>query len=706
MPIRGDGGGDDRLPKRTALSPHPLSMDEIDASPTEPPFRNKLTGEQVQLSTKEMFDPTALPKMVEYNENNSQKLDGRPIAESYKVIGPTDMSTKASAALHQLMQSTFFESDGVRWTAKDGKLGNLLEVYSAYEWKPVAMGFSDYDGVIGEGKQTVEQTRKLQRDNTLRVKKMGYKRLVRKRNTLESKGLTIENLVLLSHPGAAFVIACVYLLEDMANGRDDIDFHFVNSMSGLAAFAWHIDDHAEADQKQFIDRSRARQLSRGPTSMIIAGVGEIHYPGQGGYIDFPGWAIHRTGKRGDANAGVMWKLVGFAERPKKSIASASRAANAVTTDHPCGDTSNDNVPSMEGVQELDIQPPAVSPTAPLLRSSSDLFGPGRCFSHQDPHVKAHARGQTTLCSESEQRYAALVAAAKRPDAIALLRRGLQAAAERPDKHAVLSAIVASVNTSSHSSEFKSAFLSEVEAVLNKCTKAMSYAQRSYEASANGSEPMAARADTVVHAYEMLDDDVSMANVPPAQGMEIVHEPVHTSHKELPSSYHGVTLSLSPASYARLPSPLQGTQSDDAKREWLQEFSKSDGREWQLHEYRKAYKTAHRMASKRAKVAALASAQADRDRHICQEPEMPPRFGSSSFPLLTGTSSDVNELGYLDDGFGDIDYRSAMACLDTHFPQDDVSPDPLADDVPAPSSDHGNNLRHIFAEIAHSLSLRT
>ena len=82
--------------------------------------------------------------------------------------------------------------------------------------------------------------------------------------------------------------------------------------------------------------------------------------------------------------------------------------------------------------------------------------------------------------------------------------------------------------------------------------------------------------------------------------------------------------------------------------------------------------------------------------------MPPRFGSSSFPLLTGTSSDVNELGYLDDGFGDIDYESAMAYLDTHFPQDDVSPDPLADDVPAPCSDYGNNLRHIFTEIAHSL----
>ena len=75
-------------------------------------------------------------------------------------------------------------------------------------------------------------------------------------------------------------------------------------------------------------------------------------------------------------------------------------------------------------------------------------------------------------------------------------------------------------------------------------------------------------------------------------------------------------------------------------------------------------------------------------------------------MLTGTSSDVDELSDLDDEFGDIGYKSAMALLDTHLPKNGVSPDPLADDVPAPSSDHGNNLRHIFAEIAHSLSLRT
>lgn len=298
---------------------------------SQPPFKNKLTGEQIQLSMAEMRNPTELPKMAEYNESNSRKLDGQPITESYKVVKPTELSTKASALLDELMQCESFESDGVRWTAKDGEFGNLLELFSSCEWKRIGAGFSDYEGVVGEGKQTVEQTRKLQRDNTLRVKKTAYKKLVTKRNALQKEGLTIEDIdsLKINRPGAAFVIACAYSLEEMADGRVDIDFHFVNSMSGLAAFGWHIDDHAEADQKKFIDRSRARQLSPGPTSMFIAGVGEIEYPGQGGYIDFPGWALHRTGKRGDINVGVMWKLVSFGERPKASSASVSIAANGI-----------------------------------------------------------------------------------------------------------------------------------------------------------------------------------------------------------------------------------------------------------------------------------------------------------------------------------------------------------------------------------------
>ena len=90
-----------------------------------------------------------------------------------------------------------------------------------------------------------------------------------------------------------------------------VDFHLVDSANGLSAFGWHVDDHAEKDQgcaKKYIERSVACQCSAGRTSMVVAGLPEYVYTGVGGLIDFPAWALHRTGLRG---SGIMWKLVGF-----------------------------------------------------------------------------------------------------------------------------------------------------------------------------------------------------------------------------------------------------------------------------------------------------------------------------------------------------------------------------------------------------------
>ena len=142
----------------------------------------------------------------------------------------------------------------------------------------------------------------------------GYAKLFGKWQLLSREGLRPDDLDALldaQRPGAAFVLACVYLLDNMAGGRTLVDFHLVDSANGLSAFGWHVDDHAEKDQgcaKKYIERSVACQCSAGRTSMVVAGLPEYVYTGVGGLIDFPAWALHRTGRRG---SGIMWKLVGF-----------------------------------------------------------------------------------------------------------------------------------------------------------------------------------------------------------------------------------------------------------------------------------------------------------------------------------------------------------------------------------------------------------
>ena len=60
-----------------------------------------------------------------------------------------------------------------------------------------------------------------QRNNTLRIKKTTFNKMVWKRNGLfHSEGLGVDDLAALEErrPGAAFVIACVFLIEEMAAG--------------------------------------------------------------------------------------------------------------------------------------------------------------------------------------------------------------------------------------------------------------------------------------------------------------------------------------------------------------------------------------------------------------------------------------------------------------------------------------------------------
>ena len=276
-------------------------------------FTHRPTGHSVGFSTAEMHSAEPAQKMVAYNEHLAAHHAHATLQECVRVQAPTEKCEKAAAVVERLMRRSSFQSDGLRWAAKDAELGNILAIGDTR----IGTGFQDYEGVLGEDGATVERKRKLQRDHTLRILRTGYNKLVQKRDSLAKAGLGIDDLdaLLAAHrPGAAFALACTYLLDQMATGHELVDLHFVDSANGLAAFGWHIDDHAEKDKgrpKKYIERSVACQCSRGLTSMTIAGLPACVYPGVGGFVDFPAWALHRTSRRGEG--ATMWKLVGFFE---------------------------------------------------------------------------------------------------------------------------------------------------------------------------------------------------------------------------------------------------------------------------------------------------------------------------------------------------------------------------------------------------------
>lgn len=254
------------LPPASSLPPTTQSMDTHTPStspssfgtiPNDWVFTHSPTGHSVGFSREEHVAVAPVPAMVEYNMAIAAEWAKKPLAECVTITPAVNFREKAASVLEQLLLRQSFCSDGIRWTARQAELGNLLEVDSTQ-----CTGFDDYEGVLGEARLSIEQARRRQRNSTLRILRTGYKKMVQKRDRLrEREGLGIEDLDALLHSnrrGAAFVIACIYLLEEMADGAELVDLHFVNSASSLAAFGFHIDDHAEQDQgrpKRYIDRS-------------------------------------------------------------------------------------------------------------------------------------------------------------------------------------------------------------------------------------------------------------------------------------------------------------------------------------------------------------------------------------------------------------------------------------------------------------------
>ena len=338
-------------------------------------FKNWITKRTVGLSRLEMRDETPKQTLADYNKKHAQVLMKTDLSKCYNVVvkpvhlrGKTLKLTaacemalaaneKVAAVLDALLQGPGVESDGVRWTPS-GERGTELWIQNAAgQWATYASGYSDYDLNLGETQnesqnesQHDESQKESQNDvqtrqsfNTLRGTRRCVNRLHQVRDRLlkalnNGEPMSITDLEALpdkDHSGAAFLLALVHLLEQMEekDGRELVDFHLVNSACLASAFGWHIDDHAEGknDGNTYIDRSRARQLSKGSASMRIAGVeGVIGYPGLGGHIDFPGWAIHRTGVT--SGHGInMWKLVSFhGVPPSTSSARPHRTARPAT----------------------------------------------------------------------------------------------------------------------------------------------------------------------------------------------------------------------------------------------------------------------------------------------------------------------------------------------------------------------------------------
>ena len=175
-------------------------------------IRHSPTGEQVFFSREERHARDAAPQMVEYNKRLAETYARQPLNELVSKSPATDLTACASSILNTFIsQSTSFEGDGVKWIPA-GANGNELHVGSE-----VGYGFGGYRHV-----RAPHPSREQQGKSTLRGLRPLYDAMVKMRGELLSEllpvdgNLSVEFLerVASNRLGAAFVIACVYLLEE------------------------------------------------------------------------------------------------------------------------------------------------------------------------------------------------------------------------------------------------------------------------------------------------------------------------------------------------------------------------------------------------------------------------------------------------------------------------------------------------------------
>jgi hypothetical protein len=284
----------------------PLAATQLDRT-----VRHSPTGLEVSFTEAEMRATEASAEMVAHVERvAAEHAPQQTLSELVQAIDPTTERAAAAAAVARLLEHKSLVADGVRWK-RHGPRGNELTVRGV-----TMLAYGTYRFSAAKKHSTARQL-----NNTLMITRAGFEALVAARDALAAQGLGVHNMPT-DRPAACFVIGAVYLLEEMqreAGGAPFVDGHNVNSADPHAAFAWHPDDHAEQEGGPYIETSLVCQCSEGETSMSIAGVGEKRYPGVGGIVRFPAWALHRTAHVEPTGA-AMWKLAGFFGQASRATA--------------------------------------------------------------------------------------------------------------------------------------------------------------------------------------------------------------------------------------------------------------------------------------------------------------------------------------------------------------------------------------------------
>ena len=292
------------------------------------------TDEKLRFTDEERRAPEATSSMVEYVERVARLYGAPNCSELVRSISPTTERAAAAAGVAQFLDAPH-TSDGVAWVRR-GVNGNELAV------KGVKMrGYSSYGY-----SQAERRCRRRQANNTLAISKEGHDAIVAACSELVASAqrtpgeepMSVLNLPA-GRPGACFLLCASYLLKDMeqmAGGAEAsplVNGHCVNSTDPNAAFSWHVDNHAEADDGEYIESSIVCLCSEGRSSIMFAGAGEMEYPGVGGYVAFPAWCVHRTG-RVEPSGESQWKIARFgaraADAPPISTWTQERAADAAT----------------------------------------------------------------------------------------------------------------------------------------------------------------------------------------------------------------------------------------------------------------------------------------------------------------------------------------------------------------------------------------
>jgi hypothetical protein len=257
----------------------------------------------VRFSKNEMREQEPTCAMLDYNRSITASLGVTSIAELVHKIDATDATATAAAAVAHFLDHDDVDADGLKWT----RFPKRLMIKSLRGSPSVTMlGYDSY-GYSAARRHNAKQ----QRNNTLIIDATGFRMLCDLRDKFR---VTEKDSELMSRPATAFVLSAVFLLEEMQRHAGIVSFvdgHMPNSANPQAAFGWHVDNHAELESGPYIDTSFVCQCSAGVASMAVAGMGEIHYPGPGGMIRFPSWALHRTMNTVITPSASMWKLAGF-----------------------------------------------------------------------------------------------------------------------------------------------------------------------------------------------------------------------------------------------------------------------------------------------------------------------------------------------------------------------------------------------------------